>query len=85
MSVFKEKNSRYEGANLLCGPMMACGAPSGSVPTSRFTQTGKTRLETYPGRFPVDRAFLTKRENWCDSSHPTFSGKEVITKRQVEH
>ena len=59
MSVFREKNGRYEGANLLCG-LMACGAPSGSFPTSRFAQTGKTRLETYPGRFPVDRAFLTK-------------------------
>jgi hypothetical protein len=59
VSVFKEKNGKYEGANLLYGPMVARRIPSGPVPTIRFAQTGKTRLETYPCRFPVsgDRCF----------------------------
>ncbi|MFC1635412.1 hypothetical protein ACFL5Z_11265 [Planctomycetota bacterium] len=63
MSVFKEKNGIFEGANRLCGPAGAKLAPAGSALTSRPTEIKKTRLEKHFDRLPVNKDIFSHSEH----------------------
>ena len=84
MSVFKEKNGIFEGANLLCGPAGIRCVPAGTALTSRSAALRTTRLETPPGRYPIGKSScLLYPYHRCDPVRPELTTRDNALYRLI--
>ena len=76
MSVFKEKNGRFDGAIPLCS----------STTARRFTETSKTHFETDPCRFSIGKGlfFHVPRIGLYFFAGRRYGEEEVTTRTKAE-